>query len=809
MAPDSKDKPPKDTVPLNDIPVLDEKRVVLARDMLPEKLPIIIIENRPVFPRMIVPIILDDDRGKHTIADLVKSSAKHIGVILARARNDRRENEPIKVEDLYSVGVVAEIIRANQTGPDAPIQVMLRVLERFRVEAILAREPVIVAQVRYLFESEMTGNEELKAYAVAIISAIRDLTKLNPLFKDELNLFLGHANLNDPGRLADFASAMTMASPAELQDILETTSIRQRIEKALLLLKKELDVSKIQAKINQQIEEKVTKQQRDFFLREQLKAIKKELGLVKEGKEAELEQFRERLKGLKLTPEASERIEEEMSKLSLLDPSSPEFNVSRNYLDWLTILPWGVFTPDNYNLKQAEAILNRDHYGLDDIKEHILEFLSVGVLKGSVSGSILCFVGPPGVGKTSLGRSIATSMGRQFYRFSLGGMRDEAEIKGHRRTYIGAMPGKFIQAMKICKSLNPLIMLDEVDKIGASFQGDPASALLETLDPEQNREFLDHYLDVRFDLSNVLFVCTANVLDTIPRPLLDRMEIIKLSGYILEEKLQIARKFILPKQIKAGGLKNDQVQLTTPALREIVDGYAREPGVRSMENAIKKICRKAARKIVIRKGLRIKLDAKNLKEWLGKRLFSNEDPFRKPRTGVVMGLAWTSLGGETLYVEASRVEADKPGFKQTGQLGNVMVESSEIAYTFVRSFLNDRPEAKRLFNKNFIHLHVPSGATPKDGPSAGITMACALYSLAINKPIRPHWAMTGELSLTGLVMAIGGVKEKTIAAKRANVRNLIFPKENQRDFNELPAYIRRGLRPHFVTTFADVARLCF
>ncbi len=809
MANDPQDEKNEEPAPSNDALPRDEKRVVLLRNMLPEKLPIIIIGDRPVFPKMIVPMILEDPRAKRTIVDIAKSSAKYVGIILMRPQAERPANEPLKVEDLYSVGVVAELLRAHQEGPDAPVQVMLSVLERFHVEAILAREPVIMAQVRYLFESEMTVNEELKAYAVAIISAIRDLTKLNPMFKDELNMFLGRANLNDPGRLADFASAMTTSSPVELQDILETTSIRQRIEKALLLLKKELDVSRIQVKINQQIEEKVSKQQRDFFLREQLKAIKKELGLAKEGKEAEIEQFRERLKALTLTPEATERIDEEMSKLSLLDPSSPEFNVSRNYLDWLTSLPWGVFTPENYNLKQAEAILNRDHYGLDDVKERILEFLSVGILKGSVSGSILCFVGPPGVGKTSLGRSIAASMGRQFYRFSLGGMRDEAEIKGHRRTYIGAMPGKFIQAMKLCKSLNPLIMLDEVDKIGASFQGDPASALLETLDPEQNREFLDHYLDVRFDLSNVLFVCTANVLDTIPRPLLDRMEIIKLSGYILEEKLQIALKFILTKQIKASGLKDNQIQLTTPALREIVDGYAREPGVRSMENAIKKICRKAARKIVGHRNLRIRVDAKDLQEWLGKRLFSNEDPFRKPHPGVVMGLAWTSLGGETLYVEASRVEAEKPGFKQTGQLGNVMVESSEIAYTFVRSFLNDQPVANRFFQKNFIHLHVPSGATPKDGPSAGITMACALYSLAIGKPIKPHWAMTGELSLTGLVMAIGGVKEKTLAAKRANVRNLIFPMENQRDFDDLPAHIRRGLHPHFVSTFAEVAALCF
>jgi ATP-dependent Lon protease len=413
------------------------------------------------------------------------------------------------------------------------------------------------------------------------------------------------------------------------------------------------------------------------------------------------------------------------------------------------------------------------------------------------------------VGKTSIGQSIARSIGRKFYRFSLGGMRDEAEIKGHRRTYIGAMPGKFLQAIKVCKTQNPVIMLDEVDKIGASFHGDPASALLEVLDPEQNRDFLDHYLDVRFDLSNVLFICTANQTDTIPPPLLDRMEVIKLAGYILEEKIQIARKYLIPKQQDMHGLSRKQIDINDAALRQIIDGYAREPGVRGLENQIKRICRKAAKQIVGRKRKKVTVGLKDINAFLGKRLYSESDPYKKPRVGVVMGLAWTSLGGSTLYVEATHVGAKTPGFKQTGQLGNVMVESSEIAYTYVRSYLDGHADAKAFFDANFVHLHVPAGATPKDGPSAGITMASALYSLAVGQPIRAHYAMTGELTLTGFVLPIGGVKEKTIAAQRAGVVDLIFPAENEKDFKELPTHIRKGLKPHFVATFDDVVKLCF
>ena len=791
-------------------PTPDSQQIIPARYVFPNSLPIIPLHNRPLFPRMMVPLAIEDPVLKDMVTARVKSSSKFVGLILIReAAGEPVEGGRKKSKDLYSVGVIAEILQASQAAADGPIQVMVGVLERFTVQKVIAEEPYIAVEAKYAMETEMTMNEDLKAYALAIVTAIKELLPLNPLFKEELSLFLSRSNLNEPGRLADFAAAMTTSGPAELQEVLETFSIRTRIEKVLLLLKKEIDISKLQAKISKQIEEKLTKQQREFFLREQFKAIKKELGISKEGKETEIDEFRERLKKLTLTDEAHERIEEELNKLSMIEPASPEFHVSRNYLDWLTSLPWGVFSKDSYDIRKARKFLNQDHYGLEDVKERILEFLSVGIMKGNISGSIILFVGPPGVGKTSIGQSIARSVGREFYRFSLGGMRDEAEIKGHRRTYIGAMPGKFVQAIKVCKTQNPIIMLDEVDKIGASYQGDPASALLEVLDPEQNRDFLDHYLDVRFDLSNVLFICTANQTDTIPPPLLDRMEIIKLAGYILEEKLAIAQKFLIPKQLKAHGLQPEQLSIPDSALRDIIDGYAREPGVRGLENHIKKICRKVTKRVIEKKSTHVTVRVSEIPELLGKRLYSQTDPFKKRRIGVVMGLAWTSMGGATLYVEAIPVAAKNPGFKQTGQLGQVMVESSEIAYTYIRSFLSHESHASEFFEKNFVHLHVPAGATPKDGPSAGITMAAALYSLAMRKAIKARFAMTGELTLSGLIMPIGGVKEKTIAAKRAGVENLVFPKENRKDFEELPAHIRKGLRPHFVETFHEMVKLCF
>jgi len=711
---------------------------------------------------------------------------------------------------LYDFGVVAEILQMARAESHTALQVLFGIIERVRITDVIQWKPHILAQVTYLHETELTDNREMKAYSISVIRSIKELIQHNPLYKEELSMFMAHSNLQEPGQLADFAAALTSSSPPELQDILETVSIRGRLQKVLILLKKETEIAELQAKISKTIEQRVAKNQREFFLREQLKTIKKELGIEKEGKQTEVERFEKRLAECNPNEEARQRIDEEMDKLRLLEPSSPEFNVTRGYLDWLTVLPWGVFTKDSYDIGAATRILEHDHYGLEDVKERILEFLSVGILKGNIAGSILCFVGPPGVGKTSIGKSIAESIGRNFYRFSLGGMRDEAEIKGHRRTYIGAMPGKFIQAMKVCRSANPVIMLDEIDKVGASYHGDPASSLLEVLDPEQNRDFLDHYLDVRFDLSNVFFICTANQLDTIPRPLLDRMEIIKLAGYILQEKLEIARRYLIPKQLKAHGLTRRQVTITARALREIIDGYAREPGVRGLENHIKKIMRKSSKRIVDKSTERMRVDQpSDVTDLLGKRIFTDEIYYKQSVPGVVMGLAWTSMGGDTLFIEATGVKTGKAGFKQTGQLGDVMIESSEIAYSYVRGLLSRETAGQTFFNTHMIHLHVPAGATPKDGPSAGVTMATALYSLALNTPIRRRIAMTGELSLTGLVMPIGGVKEKTIAARRAKVKTIIFPEQNRADFEDLPAHIRKGLQPRFARAFQDVIEVCF
>jgi ATP-dependent Lon protease len=644
---------------------------------------------------------------------------------------------------------------------------------------------------------------------VAIIDCIKELVTLNPLFKEGLSLLVERVNLTDPSALADFSASMTTSSGVEIQKVLETRDILGRLETSLVLLKKELEITRLKSQISKRIEEQLSKQQREFFLRQQLQEIKKELGIAKDDTQAELEKYQDRLKKLVLTDEAGDRIKEEMEKLKLLGPSSPEFAVSRAYLDWLTILPWGVYSKESYNLEKARKILDRDHYGLADVKERILELISVGIVKGDLSGSIILMAGPPGVGKTSIGQSIARSLGRKFYRFSLGGMRDEAEIKGHRRTYIGAMPGKFMQAIKTCKTSNPVIMLDEIDKIGASFHGDPASALLEVLDPEQNRDFLDHYLDVRFDLSKVLFIVTANQLDTIPGPLLDRMETIQLPGYILQEKVEIARRHLLPKQLKLHGLSAKQVHIGKAVVAAIIDGWAREAGVRGLENCLKKIIRKSARKIVENPGEKVRITKDQLTGLLGKQVFSEGKAYKKPRVGVVRGLAYTSMGGATLYIEAIQVPTGKPGYKQTGQLGQVMVESSEIAYTYVRSFLRDDKDATEFFAKNFIHLHVPAGATPKDGPSAGITMASALYSLAKGKTIVADLAMTGELTLSGLVMPIGGVKEKIIAAKRSDVKIVVLPKENQGDFDLLPEHVKEGIAPYFVSNFQEVLKIFF
>ncbi|HOP63459.1 MAG TPA: endopeptidase La [Spirochaetota bacterium] len=781
-----------------------ENQIILAHEFRPEAMTIIPISQRPIFPGMMIPLILTGDIMIESAQEILDSPHKIGGVVLIKNQHDGMA----KTEDLYTIGVAVKIIKITPVD-EKTVQVMLNALGRFTYDSTIQNGPVIRWKVDNYYEDEFKPTDEMKAYSMAIISSVKELIKTNSLFQEELKLFLNRFSVEDPGKLADFVASMTTAESGEIQEVLETFDVRQRVKKVLILLKKEIELNKLQKKITQQIEERISKQQKEFFLKEQLKEIKKELGLEKDEKSSEIEKFEERIAQLKLSEEAANKIDEEMNKMRLLEPHSAEYGVSRNYLDWLTALPWGVFSEDNYDIEKARQILNRDHYGLDDIKERILEFIATGKMKGNISGSIICFIGPPGVGKTSIGKSVAEALNRKFFRFSLGGMRDEAEIKGHRRTYIGAMPGKLIQSLKTVGVANPVIMLDEIDKIGASFQGDPASALLEVLDPEQNKDFLDHYMDVRFDLSNVLFIATANTMDTIPAPLFDRMEIMKLSGYILEEKLQIARKYLVSKQLKAHGMKKGMVTIDNKAIKGMIDKYAREAGVRSLENNIKKVMRKATRKFAEGEKGTIAVTDKNLEEFLGKPRFTDESLYNKSIPGVVMGLAWTSMGGTTLYIESTAIHTKNKGFKQTGQLKDVMRESSEIAYTYIQSRAEDYGIPADYFPNHFIHLHVPAGATPKDGPSAGITMATSLYSLAKGKPIKKNVAMTGELTVTGKVLPIGGVKEKTIAAKKAKVKTIIYPYENKKDFEELPEYIKKGLDAHFVNYFDEVLEIVY
>lgn len=787
----------------------------------PSQVFIVPLNKRPFFPGMAAPIVIEPGPYYEVLKALAKSDHKCMGLFLTKQEDANLYK--VGFEDLYSVGVLARILRIipiDQGGA----QVVLNMEKRISIRKPVKGGKYLRALVDYHEDQSSSKlSKELKAYSISIITTIKELLKLNPLFKEELQIFLGHSDFTEPGKLADFAVALTTASREEMQDVLQTFDLQGRIDKALMLLKKELDLSKLQNSINQKIEATISKTQREFFLREQLKTIKKELGLEKEDKACDIEKFETRLKKRTVPEDVMTVIKEELEKLSVLEVQSAEYAVCRNYLDWLTIVPWGIYSKESHDLAAAEKVLEEDHYGLKDIKERILEFISVGKLSGGVKGSIICFVGPPGVGKTSIGKSIARALNRQFYRFSVGGMRDEAEIKGHRRTYIGSMPGKMVQALKFTQAMNPIIMLDEVDKMVSSYHGDPASALLEVLDPEQNKDFLDHYLDVRCDLSNVLFLVTANVLDTIPEPLKDRMDILRLSGYILEEKIEIAKKYLIPRNRKLMGLKASEVIFTKAALTHIINGYAREAGVRSLENYIKKILRKVAVKVVRQEEKAAKkknqppeeklelihITDKNLDSYLGKPIHTTDRYYKRTPIGVCMGLAWTALGGATLYIEALEVASEKTEMKLTGQAGDVMKESSQIAWTYLHGNKEEFAPGRTFFEKKQVHLHIPEGATPKDGPSAGITMTTALVSLLRNQPVRQDLGMTGELTLTGKVLPIGGVKEKVIAARRSGAKILIFPKDNQRDYDELPKYVTKGIQVHFVENYKEVFDVAF
>src|SRR5690554_3252303 len=775
--------------------------VVPAREALPERIYLLPIHNRPFFPAQVQPLVINRERWDETIERVAKTPHHTVGLAFV----GEGAADGLSHDDFPEIGTAVRVHKLQ--GEENQIQFIAQGLQRFRIQRWISRTPPYLVEVSYPREPVDAEADETRAYAMSLINGIKELLPINPLYGEELKHYLNRFSPHEPGPLTDFAAAITSAKGHELQDVLATLPVLSRMQKVLPLLRKEIEVAQLQSEISDQVNAQMQDRQREFFLREQLKVIQRELGISKDDRENDVDTFRDRLEDLVVPPKVLTRIEEELDKLAVLETGSPEYGTTRNYLDWLTSMPWGVRSQDQLDLAHARTVLDRDHDGLADVKERIIEFLAEGTFKGDVGGSIVLLVGPPGVGKTSIGRSIAEALGREFYRFSVGGMRDEAEIKGHRRTYIGAMPGKLAQALKEVEVENPVIMLDEIDKMGQSFQGDPASALLEVLDPEQNVDFLDHYLDMRLDLSKVLFICTANTLDSIPAPLLDRMDVIRLSGYITEEKMAIAKNHLWPRQLERAGLRKNQLRITDKALRQVIDGYAREAGVRNLDKQLAKLVRKSVMNLLEEPDRKQSIKPDNLQAMLGTPAFRPEKVLKG--IGVITGLAWTSMGGATLPVEANRVHSLNRGFKLTGKLGDVMKESAGIAYSYICAHLQDYKADPSFFDEAFVHMHVPEGATPKDGPSAGITMTSALLSLARNQAPRTGVAMTGEITLTGQVLPVGGIREKVIAARRQSIFELILPEANRGDYEELPTYLKEGMTLHFASRYEDVAKVLF
>lgn len=839
---------------------------------IPSEVVIIPIVNSPIFPGMIAPIILSEDKYTPEL-DSYLSKNNYVALNLVKFKDfgDNQESvlqemdeEDINFEDeeerfstmtsasdmspkgitpkdIYKVGVLCKVIKKLKL-PDGSVNLLVHGMKRYRAVEYVTDSPLLIAKTE-VFNDIHEPDEELDAYTRSVINQVKKLSEINPYFNEEMKLAM--LNSPSPGSLADLVAFALSLDVPEAQDFLETLIVKKRFAKLLVYLKREKDVADIQKKITDEVNDKVNKYQREYFLREQLKVIRNELGLDEDDKAKDLKKIRDGIEEGNLPEEAKKAALEEVERLESIPDSSPEYNVTRTYLNWMVQLPWDKSSDDKVDIEAAKKILEKDHYGLEKPKERIMEFLAVRKLKPEYDGTILCLAGPPGVGKTSLGHSIAKALGRKFYRFSLGGMKDEAEIKGHRRTYVGAMPGKIIQALKRVECNNPVIMLDEIDKIGKSFQGDPASALLEVLDPEQNKTFIDNYLDVPFDLSKVLFISTANYVGEIPEALLDRMELIELSGYTIEEKLSIATKWVIPKQLKKHGLMTKEFSLGAPVLKALVSDYAREPGVRVMEQMIAKLCRRAAlEKVSSKKFKKFSPSVPDLEKFLGSKRFETDMAQKPLQPGIVTGLAWTSFGGDILFVESIPLKGK--GFKLTGQLGEVMGESANLAYSYVKRVLQSQIEDEILKSKKItkkvskkkptiptaqvvpatthvaapnpeeatdflatheIHLHLPAGATPKDGPSAGITMALALYSLATHQMVRGDVAMTGELSLTGKVLPVGGIKEKVLAAKRAGIKEIIMPWQNEKDLKEVPERHRKGMKFHPVKHFDEVLKI--
>ena len=761
--------------------VKDEKIVV------PSELPILPLRGTVLYPDLILPIMVGRKRSVKLIDDAMDAD-RIIGVVTQK----KSEVEDPKEGDLNPFGVAALILRMIREL-DGSQRVIVQGVSRVKIKEFYQRDPYFKARVD-VFEEEVPQGVEIDALMMNLKNLFQRAVELAPYLTVELGIMV--SNIKSPPILADLIASNLNIGTNDKQAILETIDVRERLAKVHLFLNKEVQVLELGNKIQSQVKEDMDKTQREYYLREQLKAIKKELGELDEHS-AEIKELREKIKKAKLPPEALTAAEKELDRLAKIPPVSAEYTVARTYLDWLAELPWSESTEDNLNISNANKILDEDHYDLEKVKKRILEYLAVRKLKSSMKGPILCFVGPPGVGKTSLGKSIARTMGRKFVRISLGGMRDEAEIRGHRRTYVGALPGRIIQGLKRGGTNNPVFMLDEVDKIGMDFRGDPSSALLEVLDPEQNFSFSDHYIDVPFDLQKVMFITTANVLDTIPFALRDRMEVLELPGYSEDEKLMIAKEFLIPKQIGEHGLSSEFIEFNDEALQVIINSYTREAGVRNLEREIAAVCRGVAKDVAQEIMGKVMVVPAILHKLLGPVKFFPEVAERTSEPGVATGLAWTPTGGDIIFVEATKMRGEK-GLSLTGQLGDVMKESAQAALAYVRSKAKELGIEEDFFEKNDIHIHVPAGAIPKDGPSAGVTMLVALTSLLKNKPVRNDVAMTGEITLRGMILPVGGIKEKVLAAMRAGIRTIILPQKNEKDLEEIPERIRKEMTFTFI-----------
>ena len=761
---------------------------------VPNLLPILPIRNIVVFPGTVMPLNVGRQKSKNLL-DEVMPGDKLIGVVTQK----NPEVEDPKLEDLHPVGVACMILKLFKM-PDGNQSIIVHGLARFRLLAIEQTEPFAMGRIEVVEDSFQTS-PELDALIASVRGQANRVIELSPNTPDEAAQVL--ASITAPSALADFLAANLQAEAPEKQRMLEELNVETRLRMIAARLATQLDVLELQSKIQSQVKENIDKSQRRYYLQEQMKAIRKELGEGDAGTASEVEGLREKLEAAKLPENVMKEATRELNRLESIPSASPEYGVIRTYLQILSELPWSIETPDKLDLDEARKILDRDHHDLEKVKRRIIEYLAVRKLKPDGGGAILCFLGPPGVGKTSLGKSISEAMGRNFIRVALGGVRDEADIRGHRRTYIGSMPGRIIAELRKAGTRNPVMMLDEIDKLGADFRGDPASALLEVLDPAQNHTFTDHYLDVPFDLSKVMFIATSNTMDTIPGPLRDRMEVIEIPGYTNSDKLKIAKEYLVPRQLDANGLKGKDVKFKDDALKLIIESYTREAGVRNLERSIGSVARAIAAEIVGGKIEKASVDRNKVLDVLGPIRFEPELAQRTSVPGVATGMAYTPVGGDILFIEASRMPG-RGNITLTGQIGDVMKESATAAYTLVRSRAEQLGIDPKLLAESDIHIHVPAGAIPKDGPSAGTAMFTALASLLMNRPVRSDVAMTGEITLRGLVLPIGGLKEKTLAAKRAGIKQVIVPKRNEKDLPDLPEEVRTGLKWHFVQNIDEV-----